>query len=366
MQPSSSGSKSISSNLEPLGWDAEFAAALDALEAPGLAPARVAVEHNHLYRVHAPAGELLAEAAGSLRHAASGPDGLPAVGDWVAIRTGGRRAAIRNILPRRSCFARKAAGDPTLRQVVAANVDTVLLVSGLDGDFNPRRVERYLVAAAESGAAPVVVLNKMDLCPAAERAAAVDAIRSIAPDVPLHATSCARAQGLEQLEAYLDHGRTVALLGSSGVGKSSIINHLLGSERQQTRRVNRRTSRGRHTTVHRELLLRPGGGVVIDTPGMRELQLWDSGQALETAFDDVDGLGAGCRFRDCGHRSEPGCAVRAAVAEGRLPAARLAHFHRLADEREALRSRQEQLDRIAEARRTAPGRAAARAPRRLS
>ena len=353
-------------DLAALGWDGALATELAAVDPPGLAPARVAVEHNHLYRVQAETGELLAEAAGSLRHAAAGPDGLPAVGDWVAIRSGGRRASICAILPRRSCFARKAAGDPTKRQVVAANVDTVLLVSGLDGDFNPRRVERYLVAAAESGATPAVVLNKTDLCTAAERAGAVEAVRAAAPGVPVHATSCARAQGLDELEAYLAAGRTVALLGSSGVGKSSIINGLLGSERQQTRRVHGRTGRGRHTTVHRELLLRPGGGVIIDTPGMRELQLWDSGQALEAAFDDVDALAAGCRFRDCGHRGEPGCAVRAAVADGRLPAARLHHFHRLADERAALRERQEQLDRIAEARRTRPARAAARAPRRLS
>ena len=358
--------KSLPVDLEQLGWDAALATALDAVDAPGLVPARVAVEHNHLYRVRTETGELLAEAAGRLRHAAGGPDGLPAVGDWVAISTGARRASIRAILPRRSCFARKAAGDPTQRQVVAANVDTVLLVSGLDGDFSPRRVERYLVAAAESGAAPVVVLNKTDLCSAAARAEAVDAIRAVAPGVPLHATSCERAEGLRELEAYLTPGRTVALLGSSGVGKSSIINQLLGSDRQQTRRVHRRTSRGRHTTVHRELLLRPAGGVIIDTPGMRELQLWDSGQALEQAFDDVDALAADCRFRDCRHRSEPGCAVRAAVADGRLPAARLHHFHRLEDERAALRERQEQLDRIAEARRTRPAQSAARAPRRLS
>ena len=351
-------------DLEQLGWDGAFAAALDAAGAPDLTPARVAIEHNHLYRIHTPGGELLAEVAGSLRHAASGPDGLPAVGDWVAIRRDGRRASIRAILPRRSCFARKAAGDTTRRQVVAANVDTVLLVAGLDGDFSPRRVERYLVAAAESGAAPVVVLNKTDLQPAVEDAVA--AIRAADPRVPVHATSCARAEGLEQLEQYLAPGRTVALLGSSGAGKSSIINHLLGSNRQQTRRVHGRTSRGRHTTVHRELLLRPAGGVIIDTPGMRELQLWDSGQALEATFDDVDALAGDCRFRDCKHRTEPGCAVRAAVRDGRLAAARLDHFHRLEDERAALRARQEQLAQLAEARRTRPSSAAARAPRRLS
>ena len=351
-------------DLEQLGWDGAFAAALDAVETPDLVPARVAVEHNHLYRVQARDGELLAEVAGSLRHAAAGPDALPAVGDWVAIRIGGRRASILAVLPRRSCFSRKAAGDPTQRQVVAANVDTVLLVSGLDGDFSPRRVERYLVAAAESGAAPVVVLNKTDRCTTVEEAVA--AIRAIAPQVPVHATSCSPPAGLDRLETYLAPGRTVALLGSSGVGKSSIINYLLGTERQQTARVNRRTGRGRHTTVHRELLVRPGGGIIIDTPGMRELRLWDTGQALEQTFDDVDALAGSCRFRDCGHRTEPGCAVRAAVADGRLPAARFNHFHRLRDERTELRERQDERARTAEAGLTRMPNPALRTPRRLA
>lgn len=351
-------------DLARLGWDRSFAAAFDAMAAPGLVPARVGVEHNHLYRVFTAGDELLAEAAGSLRHAADGPDALPAVGDWVAVRPGtARQATIRAVLPRRSCFARKAAGDPARRQVVAANVDTVFLVSGLDGDFNPRRVERYLAAAAESGAAPVVVLNKTDVCGAV--AAAVAAIRALAPLVPLHATSCKEPRGLEPLAAYLTGGRTVALLGSSGAGKSTIVNHLLGAERQRTRSVRRGDSRGRHTTVHRELLVRPAGGVIIDTPGMRELQLWDTDRALEEAFDDVDGLAGDCRFRDCRHRSEPGCAVRAAVAEGRLAATRLEHFQQLAAERAALDERRERLERMAAQRRPGAPRPAARGSRRL-
>lgn len=332
--------------LARLGWDRAFAAAFAAAAAPDLAPARVGVEHNHLYRVHTGDADLLAEATGSLRHAAAGPDALPAVGDWVAVRVGaGRRATIRAILPRRSCFARKAAGDPTERQVVAANVDTVLLVSGLDDDFNPRRIQRYLVAAAESGASPVVVLHKRDLCSAADDAAA--AVRAIAPDVPLHATSCREPGGLDPLASYLAAGRTVALLGSSGVGKSTIVNRLLGEERQTTRDVRRWRRRGRHTTVRRELLVRREGGVIIDTPGMRELCVWDTGRALEETFDEIDALAGSCRFRDCRHRTEPGCAVRDAATLDPRMAERLKQFHRLEDERAALRERKDRLERIA-------------------
>ncbi len=352
----------LPAELARLGWDRSFAEAFAAVAAPGLVPARVGVEHNHLYRVLTDGGELLAEAAGSLRHAAAAADALPAVGDWVAVRAGAaRRATIRAVLPRRSCFARKAAGGLTRRQVVAANVDTVFLVAGLDGDFKPRRMQRYLAAAAESGAAPVVVLNKTDVCGAVDEAVA--AIRALAPQVPLHATSCAAPRGLDALAAYLTAGRTVALLGSSGVGKSTIVNYLLGAERQRTRSVRRRDSRGRHTTVHRELLVRPDGGVIIDTPGMRELQLWDSERALADVFDDIDALAGDCRFRDCRHRSEPGCAVRGAVAGGSLAAGRLAHFQRLEDERAELQARRERLEHLAELRR--PGAARGRGSRRL-
>ncbi len=354
----------LPAELTLLGWDQSFAEAFAAVAAPGLVPARVVVEHNHLYRILTADGELLAEVAGSLRHAAAAGDVLPAVGDWVAVRLGAaRRATIRAVLPRRSCFVRRAAGDPTRRQVVAANVDTVFLVAGLDGDFNPRRLQRYLAAAAESGAAPVVVLNKTDVCEAVDDAVA--AIRALAPRVPLHATSCEKPHSLDVLAAYLTGGRTVALLGSSGVGKSTIVNHLLGSERQRTRSVRLRDGRGRHTTVRRELLVRPDGGVIIDTPGMRELQLWDTDRALEDVFDDIDALTGDCRFRDCRHRSEPGCAVRGAVAEGRLAAGRLAHFQRLEDERTELQARRDDLARMIEQRRPAGARPAGRGSGRL-
>ncbi len=346
--------------LDQLGWSECFARSFDALDDPDIVPARVAIEHNHLYRVLAPQGEVLAEAAGRLRHHAADPASLPAVGDWIAVQmaeTEDSHATIRAVLPRRSCFSRKAAGaggrlrgGATTRQVVASNVDVVLLVTGLDNNFSPQRIERYLVAASDSGARPVVVLNKADLRD--NVAACVDAVRKLAVDVPVHLTSCERQTGLDALAGYLQPGHTMALLGSSGVGKSTIINRLLGQTRQPTQAVRSADGRGRHTTVHRELILAPDGGIIIDTPGMREFQIWDGDRALEEAFGDIEDLGAECHFRDCNHRAEPRCAVRLAVEEKRLPAIRLTHYHRLMDERAALDVRRDELARLEDKRQT--------------
>ena len=349
--------------LGELGWDTGFSTAFDALGEPGLIPARVGIEHNHFYRVLTAGGELVAQAAGRLRHRAAGQDELPAVGDWVAVTVGAHdgKATIRAVLPRRSSFSRKAAGDPTARQVVAANIDVVLVVAGLDGDFSPRRMERYLVAAADSGAQPVVVLNKADL--EEHVGLRIAEVREAAPDVPVHPTCCTTGRGIDALRRYLAPGRTVALLGSSGVGKSTIINGLLGEARQKTQAVRAADSRGRHTTIHRELIAAPGGGIIIDTPGMRELQLWDSDRALEDAFAEIDALAPDCRFRDCRHRQEPGCAVRAAVRAGTLPAIRLTHYLRLEDERAHLVRRRDELARLEDKKRT---RVVHRAPRKLS
>lgn len=347
--------------LQALGWDDRFESDLRALGG-ALRPARVAVAHNAFYRLETAPGDVLAELAGRLRHS-GGPDACPVVGDWVAVRPGGDGdgAVIEAVLPRRRCFSRKAAGEPTRRQLVAANIDTVLVVSGLDDDFNLRRIERYLAAVRHCGAAPVLVLNKADLCPDSE--ARRTAAAALAPEAPLHVIGALRPGGVESLRRHLPPGRTGALLGSSGVGKSTIINRLLGRERQRTAAVRRRDGRGRHTTTQRELIPLPDGGLVIDTPGMRELQLWDDPDALDDAFDDIRALAADCRFRDCGHDREPRCAVRRAVETGDLSAARLDSFRRLQRERQALQQRREERARLEENRRGGPARRVTRSNR---
>jgi ribosome biogenesis GTPase len=269
------------------------------------------------------------------------------------------------VLERKSRFVRKVAGSVVAEQVVAANVDVVLLVAGLDGDFNPRRLERYLVLAHDSGARPVIVLSKADL--AEDLAGAIEAARSVGgPDVPVHAVSAPRDEGYDALAEYLEPGRTVALLGSSGVGKSTIVNRLAGEELQRTQEVRATDGRGRHTTTHRQLILLPAGGLLMDTPGMRELQLWDVDEGVEETFADVEELAASCRFPNCEHDSEPGCAVRAAIAEGRLTSERLASYQKLVRELQVLTARQDRQNRLFERRRAkqAPQSFSRQAPRK--
>jgi len=334
--------------LEALGWTAREAEAFRPFEARGLRPARVAVGYGATFRVYLEDDEALAEVSGRLRHAARTRRDLPAVGDWVAIRwtSPDARARIHAVLPRRSVFSRKAAGEETVEQILAANVDTAFLVSGLDRDYSLRRLERYLAMSRESGAAPVIVLNKSDV--AEDLPLRLREVEAIAGGVPIHAISSKLSHGLEALAPYLQPGQTIALLGSSGVGKSTLINRLLGAERQLTGALRESDQRGRHTTSYRELVPLPGGALLVDTPGMRELQLWDASEGIQGTFDDIARLAVDCHYGDCGHESEPRCAVKQAVADGRLAPERLASYHKLQAELSALTRRQDALARQAE------------------
>lgn len=346
--------------LSELGWDDRWAALFAEHERADLVPARVSIEYNHIFRVVTAGGELQAQHAGRMRHRATGRHELAAVGDWVAVRPNEREktGTIEEILPRRSRFSRKVAGELTEEQVVAANIDTVFLVMGLDGDYNPRRLERYLLMAYESGASPVVLLSKSDL--STEVPARVAEITALAPGTPVHAISsvaretdegAAEAPDMSAVVQHLGVGRTGALLGSSGVGKSTLINAIAGSDRLKTAAVRASDSRGRHTTRHRQLIVLPGQGLLIDTPGMRELQLWDLSEAARDAFDDIEGFAADCHFSDCRHRDEPRCAVKAAVADGRLDAVRLASYLKLQEEARALDARKDVRAQIDDKRR---------------
>jgi ribosome biogenesis GTPase len=336
--------------LELYGWSH----ALQDLFAPhaalGHAPARVIIQQRGLYTLATDDGELIGRLSGRLTHDAA-PGELPAVGDWVAVvpRPSEGAATIHAVLPRRTAFKRKAADSVQTAQVVAANVDAVFLLAALNGDFNARRLERYLAAAWESGAAPVVVLTKADL--AADLGKAVADAERLAAGASVVTVSALTGEGLEALAPWLRPGATCALVGSSGVGKSTLANALAGEARMATGAVREDDARGRHTTTHRELIVLPGGALLLDTPGMRELGLLDNEAGVAATFEDIEALAGDCRFRDCRHGEEPGCAVRAARATGALDEGRWRSFDKLRREVAHFDRRDDPLAREAERRR---------------
>ena len=309
--------------LNRYGWSDALQQEFAVHSASDLAPARVIVQQRGLYLLATPLGEAAARLSGRFAHEAA-DGGYPVAGDWVAaaLRPEEASATIHHLLPRRSAFVRKAVGSGGTAQVVAANVDVALLVTSFNADLNARRIERYLANAWDSGACPVIVLTKADLCHGRERDALKARIEAVALGVPVHAVSAVTGEGLDHLRACIAPGRTAALLGSSGAGKSSLVNALAGAPLMATQAIREDDARGRHTTTHRELVLLPDGRLILGTPGMRELGLWEADAGVAATFADIEALARRCRFSDCAHEAEPGCAVQAALADGSLDGGR--------------------------------------------
>ena len=331
--------------MENLGYSETLASALEELALDNVVPGRIVWQSAYDYRVWCESGEVSAQLTGKVRSS-----GRPGVGDWVALRPEAdmETGSIVAILPRKSGFSRSSAGKAVTEQVVAANIDEVFIVTDLDTDFNLRRIERYITLVYNSGACPVVVLNKTDL--SMDVQSVVNETESVSPGVPVYAVSAEEGEGIEQLESRLGHGKTVAFLGSSGVGKSTLINCLLGEERMEVGAVREGDGKGRHTTTHRELLLLPEGGAVIDTPGMREISVWGGEEGLAGAFPEIDDLASTCRFRDCRHDTDKGCAVIEAVDSGDIDPDRLESYRKLRAEFENLEVRKSQAARMEEKR----------------
>ena len=308
--------------LEALGWSPQRQQAFAAFASEGLLPGRVVGEHRTHFQVATAVTELSATITARHRKEVAQRSDLPGVGDFVAVRLSADagKSTIETVLPRTTAMVRKAAGEQR-PQLIAANIDVILIVTALDRDFNLQRLERYLALVRDSGAQPVIVANKSDL--PHDATSTTEQIAKIAPGVPVHAISARGANGVQELEPYFDGNRTIVLVGSSGVGKSTMTNQLLGRDAQATQEVRAHDSRGRHTTTHRQLFIRPQGGAIIDTPGMRGLEQWIETASIDPLIEDIEAIALRCKFRNCRHDTEPGCAVRAAMASGEIDAARV-------------------------------------------
>ncbi|HEY3414324.1 MAG TPA: ribosome small subunit-dependent GTPase A [Armatimonadota bacterium] len=330
-------------SLTEYGWNDRLAASFREQEAAGRVPVRISLQVKGHYLALTGIGEIASEPTGRLIYDAATPRDLPVVGDWAAatiLEEEPPRALIHAVIPRNSLFCRKEAGKRVVAQPLAANVDIVLIAVALDHDYSLNRIERYLALSREYGASPVVLLTKSDAC--AESTLKVEDVRTRMPDVPVIAISSVDGTGMDALHECLPPGATCVVLGSSGVGKSTLINRLLGADILKTREVRLSDSKGRHTTANRQLFVLPSGALIIDTPGMRELQLWDAREGIDQTFTDIAELSSGCRFPDCRHADEPGCAVIGAVADGLIDPARLENYQKMSRELDYLSLRQEE------------------------